>query len=146
MKIYFDNCALQRPLDNKNQIRIILEAEAVLALIDLYESGKIELVSSDVLLFEIQNNPNSIRKEFAINLLKNVKENIALNENIEKKADLFNKMGVKPLDSLHLASAEFARVEYFCTCDDKLLKKVKNLEDIKLKVVTPLELIEELEK
>ena len=29
MRIYLDTCCIQRPLDNKTQIRIILEAEAV---------------------------------------------------------------------------------------------------------------------
>ena len=30
MKIYFDSCSLQRPLDDKSQILIALEADAVL--------------------------------------------------------------------------------------------------------------------
>jgi len=30
MKIYFDSCSLQRPLDDQSQILIALEAEAVL--------------------------------------------------------------------------------------------------------------------
>ena len=30
MKIYFDSCSLQRPLDYKSQFLIALEAEAVL--------------------------------------------------------------------------------------------------------------------
>lgn len=34
MKIYLDNCSLQRPLDDKSQIRIRLEAEAILAVIE----------------------------------------------------------------------------------------------------------------
>jgi len=42
------------------------------------------------------------------------------------------------------ASAEEAEVEYFCTCDDRFLKKAKNISFLKLSVVTPLELVEEL--
>lgn len=45
MKVYLDNCALQRPLDDKNQIRIALEAEAILGVFTLCESGKVELIS-----------------------------------------------------------------------------------------------------
>ncbi len=44
MKIYVDNCALQRPLDDKNQIRIATEAEAILGVISLCETEEIELI------------------------------------------------------------------------------------------------------
>jgi len=50
MKIYMDNCCIQRPLDTKDQLRIVLEADAVLGLIEFCKSGKAALVSSDVLL------------------------------------------------------------------------------------------------
>jgi len=51
-----------------------------------------------------------------------------------------------PLDALHLSSAEEARADYFCTCDDRLLAKAKAVRDIKTLVVSPLELIKELER
>ena len=38
MKIYLDTCSLQRPLDNKTQLRIKLESEAVLGLPALCEA------------------------------------------------------------------------------------------------------------
>ena len=61
MKIYFDTCSLQRPLDSKTQTRIALEAEAVLGVLSLCEAGEIDLVSSDVLLFETRRNPHTTR-------------------------------------------------------------------------------------
>jgi hypothetical protein len=50
MKLYLDTCSLQRPLDNKSELRILLESEAVLGLLTLCESGAAELVSSEVLI------------------------------------------------------------------------------------------------
>jgi hypothetical protein len=47
---------------------------------------------------------------------------------------------------LHLATAEEAHADYFCTCDDRFLKKAKALEDMTIQVVSPLALIEELEQ
>ena len=44
-----------------------------------------------------------------------------------------------------LASAEEAEADYFCTCDDKFLRKAKAISDLKVKAVSPLELIEVLE-
>ena len=35
MKIYLDTCSLQRPLDNKTQLRVMVESEAVLGLLAL---------------------------------------------------------------------------------------------------------------
>jgi hypothetical protein len=61
MKIYLDNCSLQRPLDSKTQTRAILEAEAVLGILTLIESGKVTLVSSEALLFEIDHSPSCSR-------------------------------------------------------------------------------------
>ena len=53
MKLYLDTCSLQRPLDNKSELRILLESEAVLGLLTLCESGAAELVSSEVLIAQV---------------------------------------------------------------------------------------------
>jgi len=50
--IYLDLCAIQRPLDTPNQIRIVLESEAVLGLIQMCDAGLIEIVSSHALVYE----------------------------------------------------------------------------------------------
>lgn len=146
MRIYLDNCALQRPLDDKSQIRIAIEAEAILGVISLCESEEIELISSDILVFEAQKTPNLTRKEYTFEVLAKAKIFIQLNEIIEKRAKEFDKTGIKPLDALHLASAEVATANYFCTCADKFLKKAKKLKDVKIKAVSPLELIQEIDQ
>jgi predicted nucleic acid-binding protein len=145
MRVYLDTCSIQRPLDSKTQIRIILEAEAVLGIIDLCETGQIELVSSEALIFEMQRNPHPVRRDFGLEVLSKATAFVVLNEQIEKQAKEFGKIGVKALDALHLASAETAEVEYFCTCDDKFLNKAKTIGDLKTQVVSPVELIEAIE-
>lgn len=146
MKIYLDTCSLQRPLDSKTQIRIILEAEAILSILGWCESGGLILVASDVLTFEIERNPNPTRREYALEALTKAKYWAALNEPIESRARILSSAGIKPLDALHLASAEAAQVNYFCTCDDKLLRRARSLKDLQVNVVSPLELIGEIEK
>ena len=144
MKVYFDTCSIQRPLDSKSQVRVSLEAEAVLGLLSLCESGLIELISSEVLLFEINRNPNLTRREFGLEVLSNAKSFILLNEEIELRARELNKAGIKPLDALHLATAENCQADYFCTCDDKILKLMKSLEGKRIRVISPIKLIEEI--
>jgi len=51
MRVYLDACSLQRPLDDRSQPRINIEAEAVLTILRLVESGDLELLSSDALIF-----------------------------------------------------------------------------------------------
>ncbi len=144
MKIYLDNCSLQRPLDDKTQIRIALEAEATLSVLALCEAGGLELIASETLLFETRKNPNVSRKEHALEMLSQAKTFVHVNEEIENRAKEFTAMGIKPLDALHLASAENAQADYFCTCDDKFLKKAKSRTDLKTRVVSPIQLIEEV--
>ncbi len=145
MRVYLDTCSLQRPLDNKTQIRIILESEAILGIIGLCDTGEIELISSDVLLYEVTRNPKPIRREFGLSILSKAKNFVPLNETIENRARTLEKAGIKPLDALHLASAEEANADYFCTCDNRFLKKAKAISGLKTTAVNPLELIEVLE-
>ncbi|HZF38148.1 MAG TPA: hypothetical protein VE715_04960 [Blastocatellia bacterium] len=69
MKVYLDTCSLQRPLDDQTQMRIRLETEAVLGIIALIENDDLELVSSEVLLFESRRNVDATRREFAMEVL-----------------------------------------------------------------------------
>ena len=54
MRVYLDTCSLQRPLDDKSQLRIRLEAEAILSVLDLIKAGQLDLVSPLELAEEIE--------------------------------------------------------------------------------------------
>ena len=145
-KIYLDTCSIQRPLDSKDQLRIVLEAEAVLGILSLIEMNKVDLISSEMLLFEINRNSNQIRKEYALEVISKAKHFSIVNAKIEIRSREFDRFGVQPFDSVHLASAEEAHADYFCTCDDELMKKAKKIKDLKIKIVSPLELVKEILK
>jgi predicted nucleic acid-binding protein len=146
MKIYLDTCSLQRPLDSKTQLRIIIEAEAVLGIVNLCETGQLELLASDALLFEIHRNQNPIRRQFALKILSKATQFVEITEQIEKRACELVEQEIKPIDALHLALAEHAEADYFCTCDDRLSRRAKSLENLLTNVVFPTELILEIEK
>jgi predicted nucleic acid-binding protein len=146
MKIYLDTCSLQRPLDNKTQLRILLEAEAVLGLLAVIGSSEsIELVSSDALLFEIGRNPYLTRQEYALEAISKAKTFVALVPPIEERARELHQLGFKPLDALHLASAEAGHADFLCTCDDRFLRRAREIKGLATKVISPVELIGELE-
>ena len=56
MRIYLDNCCLQRPLDDQTQPRIKVETEAVLAILASALAGDFVLLGSEALEFEIGRN------------------------------------------------------------------------------------------
>ncbi len=64
---------------------------------------------------------------------------------VEQRTATFMKRGIKPMDAVHVALAETANADYFCSCDDRLLRKLKRMKDLQIKAMSPLELIEELE-
>ncbi len=146
MRVYLDVCAIQRPLDTPNQIRIALEAEAVLGIIGLCDTGQLEIISSDALLYETEQNPLLVRREHSRAILQRAREVIRISESTKLRAAQFVDAGFKPLDALHLALAEMGEVDYFCTCDDRLLRRARRVADLRVKVVSPLELIQEIEK
>ena len=78
-------------------------------------------------------------------ILKIAKESVELSQNIEDLAGRLEASGLKPLDALHLAFASVSEVDYFCTCDDRFLKKAKSFDCLNTKVVSPTELVMELE-
>ena len=69
---------------------------------------------------------------------------IAVNAEIEVRAKDLEQRGFKAFDALHIASAESGAVDYFCTCDDRVLKKARQQTDLAVKVVSPLELANEV--
>lgn len=119
MVIYLDMCSLQRPLDDKSQVRVLLEAEAVVAIIALCESGQVQLLSSDALAYESARNTDPVRKAHALSTLAKCAAHVRISPEIETRASTLSAAGIKPLDSLHLACAIEAGADYLCTCDDR---------------------------
>lgn len=144
MRIYLDLCSIQRPLDFTSQVRIQLEAEAIIGIISLSAEKKVEFVSSAVLELENDNNPYEDRRTYAQNILDQASMKIEYTDDIKERAKEFSTFGIKAFDALHLASAESAAVDYFCTCDDRLLNRGRQITSLKVKIVTPIELIQEL--
>jgi predicted nucleic acid-binding protein len=96
-------------------------------------------------LFEIRRISNVARQEFAFEMLVKAKLFVKADQAVQDRAKEIIARGVMPLDALHLASAEEAEADFFCTCDDKLLRKAKMICETKMRVVTPIQLVEEME-
>jgi len=136
MNIYLDTSALNRIFDDQSQPRIFLEASAMLLVFGLIEKRIISIVSSDVLAYENIRNPYAERKIFVTSVLRKARVIQTLNDSLAKRAQVIEVMGIKGLDALHLACAERLKVDYFVTCDDRMIQKYTGT----IVVVNPVEL------
>ena len=86
IKIYFDTCCLNRPFDNQTQVRIHLEAEAVLGILVRIKNGEWSWVGSEVLIDEIEQIPDMQRLSRVRVLSDFVQEIIEIGEKEVKRA------------------------------------------------------------
>ncbi len=142
MKIYLDNCCFNRPFDDQSQLRILLEAEAKLRIQENIRSGTFELVWSYILDYENSQNPFRERREQIIKWRSYSNEDIEESKEILNIATMNMKLGIKKMDSLHLACAIKAKTDYFLTTDDEIIKKALHIQDIQ--IVDPIGFIKEV--
>ena len=141
MRIYLDNCCYNRPFDEQTQLRVRLETVTKLAVQLLMATHAVEYVWSKALDYEISFNPFPKRQTSILWWRAGAAEYVETTENIIRRGEEIERLGVKPKDALHLASAEKAHCDMFLTTDKGILKKVKTLG--KMKIVNPIQFISE---
>ncbi len=144
-KIYFDTCCLNRPFDDQTQVRIRLEAEAVLGILARIENNEWTWIGSEVLTDEIEQTPD-IQKLSRVKLLSSfIKETVEISAKEENRAIELQMEGFQIFDSLHIACAESANVDVFFSTDDRLLNLAKKIsKKLNVRVENPLVWIEEM--
>lgn len=121
-----------------------MEAEAVLSILEMCEQGNVALVSSDALVQENARNPLPERRIHGEFVLGKADETIRLDETVVTLARaLQQQYHVGAFDALHLALAKKGEVDYFVTCDDRLLQKAKKM-DLPFEPISPIALFEKL--
>jgi len=69
MRIYLDNCCLQRPLDQQTHPRIRVETEAVFAVLAVVQTKDVVLCNSEALRYEINRIPDATRRFESLSIL-----------------------------------------------------------------------------
>lgn len=132
MKVYLDTSALNRIFDDQSQARIYLESVSMEVIFLLIENKIIDIVSSDALVFETNNNPYSDRRAFIEKVLEKATSFQSLNQEIlTRSEEMETSMKIKGVDALHLACAEALKVDDFITSDDKLIKRYRGVLAVK---------------
>jgi hypothetical protein len=135
--VYMDCCCLNRPADDQTQDKIRIETDAIIGILFKCFYGPWKLVGSDIVEYEIMKTIDLNKLNKALNLYSVKKENIELNDEIEARALEVQKYGIKILDSLHFASAEYRNVDILLTVDREFIKHSKKI-NTSLRVENPI--------
>ena len=150
-RVYLDTNVYCRPLDDQRDSRIHEETEAFLQIVDNVERGKLLVISSDYVKYEIE----QIRKPSE---RKNVRgfERILSKTNVsssERLIDVAKEINVRcklnSLDALHVAAACLGKANFMLTCDEEILDKSDCVETLvakkgyRLKVRNPINYLQE---
>ena len=144
MKVYLDICSYNRPYDPQEQLSVAMEAQSKLHIQNLIKEGKLELVSSFTVDYELSRNPFEMRKE---SIRKFIEENATeyvsaeAEKKLEPKVKELMNNGAKEKDAYHVASAIYAGCDYFISTDYRLLKKKVS----GIRTVTPIDFVTETE-
>ena len=125
MRIYFDNCCLNRPYDNLKTNTEHMECEAVLSIIDNCGAEGWLYFSSDTLLDEILETFDQDKREKLMLLYHSATEHIGFTELIYSRAKQLEQFNIKSYDALHLASAEAASADVLLTTDRRFINAAK---------------------
>ncbi|MEM6867690.1 MAG: PIN domain-containing protein [Cyanobacteria bacterium P01_C01_bin.121] len=121
-------------MDDLEQARIRLEAEAVTEIVQVCETGSWMLLNSDIIEFEVDRHSDLFKKELVLAVLARAKAYISTRPEIEQRAEYLMRLSFKFHDALHLAFAEAGDADVFLTTDDRLLRKAKQHSNV-IKVV-----------
>jgi hypothetical protein len=142
MRVYLDNCRLNRPFDDQSQVRIRLETEAKLFIQRQIRTGKIELGWSYMFDYENTANPFDERRSAVQVWHKYAAIRTGETQEIVAKAQVLVRLGIKSKDALHVACAIVMECDYFITTDDRILARTRALTDIV--VMDPTSFIREM--
>ena len=144
MRVYLDMCCYNRPYDDQSQIKVSLETQAKLHIQDLIQKKHLDLITSYMLRYECGQNPYEMRRKAImrfVDMHTTAYVGLERRDEIESIAAEIMSTGVKFKDARHVASAIYAKCEYFISTDKRLLRYKTN----QIKMVTPIEFVTETE-
>lgn len=144
MKIYLDVCCLNRPFDDQSQSRVHLEAEAVMAVMNLAKRGHWTCVVSEVVFDEIAQTLDSIRRMNVELLASDAMFCRMVTEDVVQRAEHLETMGFGSFDAFHLACAERGKCKVLLTTDDRFIRlAIRHGMNLKVRVLNPVDWLQE---
>ncbi len=124
--VYLDVCALCRPFDDQDYMRIRLETEAINLIFSKIKQSKYRLLVSPVHFKEIGAIEDNFERIEVQTILEKLGETVIVNKaQTRTRAEELVNLGFGVADAAHVAFAEKAGA-LFISCDNKLIKKCLN--------------------
>lgn len=145
LKIYLDNCCYNRPYDDQSLLSINLEALAKLSIQQEIREGKVDLVTSYILLAENAANRFEAKRQDIQAFIDKQTHTFVSETSSSKVKEIAKEImnsGVKLMDACHIACAIVAGCDYFISTDKRLLKYHSN----QIKIVNPTTYVLEREE
>jgi predicted nucleic acid-binding protein len=146
IRVYMDTCCFNRPFDDQSQLRVRLESEATLLVLESVTRGKWALIGSDALDAEIAAIRDPNRRRQVMNLTRSATEHVSIDADRIRRQQLLESMGFGRYDSVHIACAEAAAADVLLTTDDALIRRARRLQHhLAVRVANPVSWLEEIE-
>ena len=145
MRLYFDLCCYSRFYDDQGQLKIYMESEAILNIINIAKQNNDEILGSPALDLEIDQIDNLEKRE-KIKYFYNqiITSKIDYTENVLNRVKELSEMTkIRTLDSFHLSFAENYNVDILLTTDVKFENACSKI-NLKIKVINPIKYLMEV--
>jgi predicted nucleic acid-binding protein len=110
-----------RPFDDQTRPDVQEEAKAFIEIIKAVKAKKLDLLSSDILMFEVYNILDDDKRDEIEDSLTLCTEHIDSSEDVLKLGkQIQSTCKIKARDALHIASAVLGQARYFLSCDHKV--------------------------
>lgn len=145
MRIYLDTCCLNRLSDRQIQERIRKETEAVNIMLSNFRTKRWHWISSSILQFEINQNPDLDQRVSLTTLLQLGHQIVFVGGEEILRGEELEGLGFKKLDALHIACAESGNADILLTTDDRMLRRAKRYRaQLRVRVENPYTWLQEI--
>ena len=145
MKLYFDICCYSRFYDDQGQLKIYMESEAILNIINVAKQNNDEIYGSPALDLEIDQ-IEDIEKRDKIKYFyeQTITQKIDYTDNVFNRVkELTEKTKIRTLDSFHLSFAEINSVDILLTTDTRFERACSKI-DLSIKIINPIKYLMEV--
>ena len=154
--IYPDTNVYARPFVDQTQPIIQAEADAFLTIIDAIKAQKLQILKSDMLLFEVYNILSEEKRSKVLEYVKFCTHHIESSGKVlELGKQIQQQCSLRARDALHIASAMLGNARYFLSCDSfvtsmehaRCYRRLgKSFKHTYFSVMNPIRFIERLTK
>ncbi|HEY0020651.1 MAG TPA: PIN domain-containing protein [Longimicrobium sp.] len=144
IRLYLDTCCYSRPSDDQIQLRVRLESEAILGIVEHAARGEWTIIGSEAVQAELAAIRDPKRRLEAEALAGFAGESVTADEDRRRRARTLERMGLAGYDSVHVACAEAAGADVLLTTDDALIRRARRLQHaLGVRVSNPLTWLKE---